>query len=297
LSEEIFKEDIMPITINTNIASLNAQRRLGTSTQALQKSYERLSSGLRIVRASDDAAGLAIADSLRADQRIAGVAIRNANDGISLISIADGGLSEMGSVLTRMAELAEQSANGVLTTTQRSALSSEFLALGSEIERIAVTTEFNGLKLLSGGAQVSLQIGFNSNSNSQIGFSGVNGTLASIGLASSGSSSLTYSINDSTTLSGQEAAKSALDAVRTAIGSLAANRGTLGAAESRLQVTINNLQVARENFASAESQIRDVDVASEAANLTRLNILQQAGASVLAQANQQPSLALSLLRG
>ncbi len=287
----------MPITINTNIASLNAQRRLGNSTADLQKTFQRLSSGLRIVNAADDAAGLAIADSLRADQRIATVAIRNANDGVSLISIADGALGQMGSVLARMAELSEQSANGVLTSTQRSALNSEFAALGSEIQRIAVTTTFNGLSLLSGGAQVALQIGFDSAANSQIGFSGVDGTLAAIGLAPSGSSILTYSLNAATTAAGQDAAKSALDAVKAAIGSLVANRGTLGAAESRLQVTITNLQVARENFAAAESQIRDVDVASEAANLTRLNILQQAGAAVLAQANQQPSLALSLLRG
>ena len=285
----------MSLTINTNIASLNAQRRLGNSTLSLQRTFEKLSSGLRIVRASDDAAGLAIADSLRADQRIASVAIRNANDGISLISISDGALSEMGSVISRMGELAEQSSNGVLSTTQRSALDAEFKALGSEIERIAVTTEFNGLKLLSGGDIISLQIGFNSSTNSQISYSGVQGTLASLGLAADGSSALIYSLNDTTTALGQASARSALDAVRGAISSLTTNRGTLGAAESRLSVTITNLQVARENFASAESQIRDVDVASEAAELTRLNILQQAGAAVLAQANQQPALALSLL--
>ena len=285
----------MAITINTNIAALNAQRRLGQTTAGLQKSYERLSSGLRIVRAADDAAGLAIADSLRADQRIAGVAIRNANDGISLISIADGALSEIGNVLTRLAELTEQAANGVLTTTQRSALDNEFKALGSEIQRIAVTTTFNGLNLLSGGAQVSLQIGFDSSANSQISFSGVQGTLASLGLSNSGSATLIFSLNDSTTAGGQVAAQSALTAVKNAISSLTTNRGTLGATESRLNVTIASLQVARENYAAAESQIRDVDVASEAATLTRLNILQQAGASVLAQANQQPALALSLL--
>jgi flagellin len=285
----------MPITINTNIASLNAQRRLGSSTGQLQKAFERLSSGLRIVRASDDAAGLAIADSLRADQRIAAVAIRNANDGVSLVSIADGALSEIGSVLSRMAELAEQSANGVLTSTQRSALQSEFTALGSEIQRISTTTEFNGLQLLSGGAQVDLQIGFSSDSTSRIGFSGVQATLSSLGLGNA-SNSLSYSVNAAGT-AGQDAARAALDAVKAAIGSLTTNRGTLGATESRLNVTINNLQIARENFASAESQIRDVDVAAEAANLTRLNILQQAGAAVLAQANQQPSLALALLQG
>lgn len=285
----------MAITINTNVASLNAQRRLGNSTGELRTSFERLSSGLRIVRAKDDAAGLAIADNLRADVRISGVAIRNANDGISLVSIADGALAEISNVLSRMGELSEQSANGVLSTTQRSALSSEFVALGSEIQRIAVTTSFNGLDLLSGGATVALQVGLASGATSQISFTGVQGTLASIGLAASGSSSLIFSVNDTTTATGQAAARSALDAVKSAISSLTTNRGTLGAAESRLNVAINNLQVSRENFSSAESQIRDVDVAVEAANLTRLNILQQAGAAVLAQANQQPALALSLL--
>lgn len=286
----------MAITINTNVAALNAQRRLGQSTGELRTSFERLSSGLRIVRAKDDAAGLAIADSLRADGRIASVAIRNANDGVSLISIADGALSEVGNVLSRMAELAEQSANGVLATSQRSALDSEFSALGSEIQRIAITTTFNGLNLLSGGSTVQLQVGFNSSSNSQISFSGVQGTLGSLGLAANNGSQLIYSLNASGAASaGQAAALSALDAVKLAIGSLTTNRGTLGAAESRLTVAVNSLQVARENFASAESQIRDVDVAQEAANLTRLNILQQAGAAVLAQANQQPALALSLL--
>ncbi|MCB0324957.1 MAG: flagellin FliC [Bdellovibrionales bacterium] len=286
----------MALTINTNIAALNAQRRLGDSTGQLRQSFERLSSGLRIVRARDDAAGLAIADNLRADQRIASVAIRNANDGISLISIADGALGEISNVLTRMAELSEQSANGTLSSTQRSALSQEFVALGSEIERIANTTSFNNLQLLSGGAAVSLQIGFDSGGNSQIQFSGVDGTLAAIGLASSGSSALTFSLNAAGDNAAQQAAAlSALDAVKLAISSLVSNRGTLGAAESRLSVAVNNLQVARENFASAESQIRDVDVAEEAARLTRLNILQQAGAAVLAQANQQPALALALL--
>ncbi|MCB0325485.1 MAG: flagellin FliC [Bdellovibrionales bacterium] len=285
----------MALTINTNIAALNAQRRLASTTGDLRKTFERLGSGLRIVRARDDAAGLAIADSLRADSRIASVAIRNANDGISLISIADGALDQMSVVLTRMAELAEQSANGTLGVQQRSALNQEFSALASEITRIAETTTFNNLQLLSGGASVSLQVGFDSGSNSQIVFQGVDGTLESIGLAAAGSAQLIYSLNASTNADAQMAARSALDAVKTAITSLTTNRGVLGAAESRLSVAITNLSVARENFISAESQIRDVDVAEEAANLTRMNILQQAGAAVLAQANQQPSLALSLL--
>ncbi|MCB0324958.1 MAG: flagellin FliC [Bdellovibrionales bacterium] len=285
----------MALTINTNLAALNAQRRLTGTTEKLRGAFERLSSGLRIVRARDDAAGLAIADSLRADARIASVAIRNANDGISLIAIADGALDQMSSVLTRMAELAEQAANGTLGAPQRSALNLEFTALASEIERIAQTTTFNNLQLLSGGATVSLQIGFDSGSNSQIAFQGVDGTLEGVGLATVGTANLIYSLNASDTNAAQAAARSALDAVKLAIGSLTTARGTLGAAESRLQVTITNLSVARENFTAAESQIRDADVAEEAAELTRLNILQQAGAAVLAQANQQPSLALSLL--
>ena len=137
----------MALTINTNIASLNAQRRLGQSTSDLRQSFEKLSSGLRIVRARDDAAGLAIADTLKSDQRIASVAIRNANDGISLISISDGALAEIGNVLQRMGELSEQSANGTLSSTQRSALQNEFSALGSEVSRIARTTTFNGIQL------------------------------------------------------------------------------------------------------------------------------------------------------
>jgi flagellin len=195
-----------------------------------------------------------------------------------------------------MAELSEQAANGTLSSTQRSALNQEFVALGSEISRIANTTTFNNLQLLSGGASVRLQVGFDSGTNSQIQFTGINGTLDSIGLAASGSEQLSVSLvaagNNQTQ---QNSALSALEAVKSAISSLTSTRGQLGAAESRLSVAVNNLQVARENFASAESQIRDVDVAEEAARLTRLNILQQAGAAVLAQANQQPALALALL--
>lgn len=292
----LFKEEVkMPITIGNNIASLQAQRRLARATDMLGTTYERLSSGQRINKASDDAAGLAIADSLRADQRIAMVAVRNANDGISSIAIADGALAEIGNVLSRLAELSEQSANGVFSVNQRSALSNEFVALGSEIERIAVTTEFNGVALLSSNDSLIIQVGFDSTSTSQIVISGITGTLTSLGLAATGSSGLSFSINGGTISEGQSSSRLALDAINRGIQSLASVRGNLGAAESRLRVAINNLSVARENFAAAESRIRDVDVASEAAELTRLGILQQAGASVLAQANQQPGLALSLL--
>ena len=286
----------MAVTVGSNIASLQAQRRLANATDKLGRTFERLSSGQRINRASDDAAGLAIADNLRAQARVGQVAIRNANDGISTIAIADSALGEIGNVLSRLAELAEQSANGVFSVVQRSALTNEFVALSSEIERIATVTEFNGVKLLSGNNNLVLQVGFNSGSTSQISFQGVQGTLQALGLATAGSSVLTYSINGTSIADGQSNSRLALDAINNAISSLASTRGTLGAVESRLQVAITSLTVARENFLAAESRIRDVDVATEAAELTRLGILQQAGAAVLAQANQQPSLALSLIR-
>lgn len=287
----------MGINIRTNVESLRAQRDLNATTDRLRTAYARLSSGLRITRAADDAAGLAIAEQLRADARIASVAIRNANDGISIIAITDGAMNEITNSLVRMAELAEQSANGVYSNSQRSALQLEFAAVGSELERIAMTTEFNGMNLLVGGLEVTFQVGFDGQSNSQVSYSGVAANLAAIGLAEAGSSQLSYSIMGNTESDSQVAARNALDAINDAIGSLTRNRGTLGAAESRLNISIQNLQVARENFSAAESRIRDVDVASEAAELTRLNILQQAATAVLAQANQQPQLALSLLQG
>lgn len=285
----------MSLTIGNNIVSLQAQRKLGQATDGLSGVYERLSSGQRINKAADDAAGLAIADSLRAQQKVASVAIRNANDGISTIAIADGALAEIGGVLSRLGELAEQSANGVFSSTQRSALQNEFSALGSEIERIAMTTQFNGVKLLSGNSSMALQVGFDSASTSQIQITNVQATLASLGLAQTNTSALTFSISGASISEGQSASRTALDAINGAISSLSSTRGNLGAAESRLRVAINNLSVARENFASAESRIRDADVAADAAELTRLNILQQAGSAVLAQANQQPGIALSLL--
>jgi flagellin len=285
----------MSINIRTNVPSLTAQRNFGQTTGRLNTAFERLSSGMRINRARDDAAGLAIAESLKADASIATVGIRNASDGISIITIADQAIGQISNVLSRLAELAEQSANGVYANSQRSALQNEFAALTSEIERIAFTTEFNGLRVLSGNAETVFQVGFNGSSLSRVTYTGVSGTLASLGLAGANSSAHTYSIVGATDVESQSAARLALDAIQTAITSVTRNRGTLGAAEARLEVTISNLQVARENFKAAESRIRDVDVASEAAELTRLNILQQAGAAVLAQANQQPQLALQLL--
>jgi flagellin len=285
----------MGLSLASNIASLSAQTKLRRTTDQLSDTFARLSSGLRINNASDDPAGLAMADSLRSDGRLAAVAIRNANDGLSLASIADSALEEVGSILSRMSELASQSANGTYTTSQRSALSSEFLALGSEVERISQTTTFNGFNLLSASSTITLQVGFNANATSQISMLSVLGTLSSLGLASSGSSRMTFSIIDTTTTGSQAAALTAMSAVSNALTSLSSVRGTIGATQSRLSSAVNYLQVARENLIAAESRIRDADIASDVAEMVRLQVLQQSGTAILAQANQQPGIVLSLL--
>ena len=285
----------MAISIGSNITSLQAQRRLDQTGTKLSQSFNKLSSGYRINRGADDSAGLAIAESLKAQSRIAGQAIRNTNDGISTIAIADGALGEVANILSRLAELASQAANGTLSTSQRSVVSNEFVALSSEIERIAQVTEFNGIKLLSGTNSVTIQVGTGSTAASQIGYQNQLATLQGIGLGTTGGA-LAYSINGTNNDSAATAARLALDAVYAAIYSVGASRGVLGGIESRLSTAIANLGVARENLVAAESRIRDVDVAEQAANLTRLNILQSAGTAVLAQANQLPSLALQLLR-
>ncbi|MCB0324399.1 MAG: flagellin FliC [Bdellovibrionales bacterium] len=284
----------MSISILTNVDSLRAQRSLSIHTARLSETFERLSTGLRIVDASDDAAGLVLADSLRADQRIADAAIRNANDGISLISIADGALEEIGNLLTRMAELAEISANGIETATTRSSLQLEFEALASEVTRISRSTEFNDLQLLADSSTITLQVGLDSSANSQIAVPAVTATLESLALGST-ADTLLYSLNAGTDQAGQDASLAALDAVQSAISLLSIERGTLGASESRLSVAVSHLSILKENFAQAESQIRDADVAFEAAELVRLQILRDASAAVLAQANQQGELALKLL--
>lgn len=284
----------MSIKILSNIPSLRALRNLELTNQSLTKSMNRLSSGYRITSAGDDAAGLAIADSLRLKSRVLDRALLNANDGISSLAIADGALGEVSSILSRMAELASQSANGTLSVTQRSSVASEFESLGSEIERIAATTAFNGIKLLSGSSQITLQIGDGSGSSSQIGYSTQLATLQGMGLGNAGGA-LTVSVNGDTDVLAMTAARAALDAVTAAINSLGSSRGILGAVESRLSSAITNIGVTRDNLLAAESRIRDVDVAEESATMTRLSILQQIGTAVVAQANQLPALALKLL--
>jgi flagellin len=286
----------MGFGIKRNLSSIQVQRSVGLTTDRLNQSFQRLASGLRINRSTDDAAGLAIAESLRGDARIASVSIRNANDGMSIIAITDGAVGQITQVLSRLIELSEQSANGAYSNVQRSALQNEFSALVSEIERVAHTTTFNGQQLLSGGGELAFQVGFDGTSLSQITYSGIQATLAGLGLAEAGSSVSKYSIIGNTTEEAQLAAQFAIDALKAAVTSVTRNRGTLGAAESRLQTTIRDLAVARENFQASEAGIRDIDVAAESAEMARNQVLQQAGTAVLAQANLQPRLVLELLR-
>ncbi len=277
----------MALTINTNIMSLNAQRNLSVTQNALAKSMQRLSSGLRINSAADDAAGLAISTNMGAQIKSMNQAIRNANDGVSMLQTAEGALNETSNILTRMRELATQSATGTVGSTERGYIDDEFKKLSSEIDRIAGATEFNGTKLLNGslsGSGVTFQIGSrNVAANDQIKVTISSAKAASLGITSS------------VTLSTQAGAQSALDTIDSAIQSISSSRGGLGATQNRLQSTINNLQVAVENTSAAQSRIQDVDVAAETANMTRANILTQAGVSILAQANQAPQAALKLL--
>jgi flagellin len=274
----------MALVINTNVASLNAQRNLSTTQLQLSKSMERLSSGLRINRAGDDAAGLAISQNMQANIRSMNQAVRNANDGISLVQTAEGALNESSNILLRMRELATQAANGVLSSSQRDNIQVEFKNLQQEIDRISAVTDFNGTKLLNGdlSAGTTLQVGTGTTTNDTV----------SVTVGKADTATLSVSANFVST---QAAAQSALTAIDAAIQSVSTARGNLGAVQNRLQSTINNLQVAVENTSAANSRIVDVDVAAETANMTKAQILAQAGVSVLSQANQSPQLALKLL--
>jgi len=276
----------MALFVNTNFASINVQRHLEETGSSLNRALERLSSGVRINDAFDDAAGLAIADKLQRDVRVLGQAIRNANDGLSALAIGEKALGSVTDILSRLSELASQSATGTVTNTQRSAIQQEFTALLSEVGRLSNNTTFNGVQLLSAGTTVTLQVGLDGSTNSQISFNTVDGSVSGI---------LTLA-QTSIAASTQESAQSALGFLTSAIANVAQTRGTLGAYESRLLSSITAARIASEAFQSAEGRIRDADVAAETAALTRGTILQQAGAAVLAQANQQPALALTLLR-
>lgn len=286
----------MAISLQTNIASLQISNKLNKTSESISDTFSRLSSGLRITRPGDDPAGAQIADTLKAQAKLASAAMMNANTAISFTSIADSALSGVSDMLTRMAELAEQSANGVYANSQRSALSNEFVALGSEIQRIAKTTQFNGVSLLSNSQTVTIQVGIDGTNLSRVDLAPITGTLNALGLASSGSDALTYSILGNTEANSYSASRAALDAVAGALNSLNSTRGSIGATESRLKTAINYLQVSREQFSAAESRIRDADIASEVSSMVRQQVLQQAQSAVLSQANQQVALALTLLQ-
>jgi flagellin len=286
----------MGLGLRTNLVSLDSQRYLKQTTGRLNQAFERLSSGLRVNRSADDAAGLGIAEVLRGDARVASVSIRNANDGIAMIAIADGALGQISNILNRLLELAQQSASTLYSNEQRSAINNEYIALTSEIERLAISTEFNGFKLLSAGDSVSFQIGFDGTSISSIAFSGVQATLGQLGLAEAGSSVVLYSLIADTENASLSASRQAIEALKVAVAGLNRSRGALGAAQSRLESTIRNLQVTRESMQSTASVILDADVAEETSEVARLSIQQQAGTAMLAQANVQPRMVLELLR-
>ena len=280
----------MTISILTNTASLAAQRNLNTTQTALASSIGRLSSGMRINTASDDSAGLGISENLKSDLRSLGQAQRNANDGISMTQVAEGSMNEMSGIVTRMRELAVQSANGSLGGTERGYIQTEFKELRNEINRISAVTEFNGQKLVDGSASTGLafQIGMHNSANDRIALSITKLTTSTLGSASLHIASATLS-----TVTGSRDALAVFD---KAIDQLSTARSKVGAVQNRMQVCISNLAVGQENLAAANSRIRDVDVASESAALTKSQILSQAGLAVLGQANQLPQAALSLLR-
>jgi len=277
----------MGLRINTNIASINAQRQLGMTTDNLSKSLEKLSSGLRINHAADDAAGLAISEKLRAQVRGYGVAERNAQDGISLIQTAEGALESIGDILQRMNEIAEQAANGTYNTTDLAALSSEVGQLASEIDRIASNAKFNGITLLAGSSSVTIQVGLSNTTNDTLVLSLVTVSVSALTLSSAAAS----------IAAGGSTAQGVLNDVAAAITQVNKLRGQFGATVNRLDFTRQNIQVTTENLQASESRVRDVDVAAEMAKFTKYQILQQAGTSMLAQANSAPQAALSLLKG
>jgi flagellin len=276
----------MSLRIATNIQSLAAQRNLSNNTAVQNKSLEKLSSGSRINKAADDAAGLAISEKLRANIRSMKQASRNANDGISLVQVAEGAMNEVGNILVRMRELSIQGASDTISDTERGFIDKEVQALKGEIDRISNATEFNGTKLLNGTtSDLELQVGINNNAMEDrflFSTSQTNSTIQGLGLGEISAASKMGSQGNLATLD-------------QAINRVNENRSSMGALQNRLQSTINNLSVYRENLEAANSRIRDTDIAEESSELTKANILSQANVSVLSQANQNSQLALKLL--
>jgi flagellin len=294
----------MALSILTNTSSLDAQRNLSKTGKALQSNFAKLSSGQRINNAGDDAAGLAISERMKSQIRSMSQAERNANDGQSLLQTAEGAMNENSGILTRMRELAMQSANGTLGDDERDALNTEFGQLREEIDRIANVTEFNGTKLLNGDntAGFQVQVGIGSQAadtiTAKMSVMNKNNYGGSTAGGNDGVDLTALSIGKGTDVAdAQTKAQTALTEIDKAIAATSKSRATLGATQNRLSVTVSNLQSANQNLSAANSRIRDVDVAEESASMTRNNVLSQAGMAVLSQANQLPSMALSLLRG
>lgn len=277
----------MSIFVNTNVSALNAQRQLFDSSSALDKSYERLSSGFRINSAADDAAGLQISTRLTSQIEGIGQAVRNANDAISLSQTAEGALGETTNALQRIRQLSIQSQNGINSAADRNALNSEVSALKNEISRIATDTQFNGRDLFDGGYSAKFMVGANSGQNISVNLSA--GSIVTAGFSSTGLGLAALSVS---TAGGASAAVVTIDTALSAVGEV---RADLGAAENRFQSSIRNLSNLTENLSSARSRIMDTDFAAETANLTKNQILQQASIAVLSQAANRPQAALSLL--
>ena len=285
----------MSAVINTNLASLNTQRNLTASQASLATSLQRLSSGMRVNSAKDDAAGLAIAERMNAQVKGLNVAIRNANDAISLSQTAEGALGKVGENLQRMRELAVQAANGTNSSADRTTLDEEYTALAGEVTRVLQSTKFNGLSLLNASAPAAgfdFQVGANNNANEKINIA-TSDITAGAGIAAVTGAGASASIADATGAK----ALAAMDALSTAIDEVSSSRAKFGASQNRFEAVIANLQIASENQSASRSRIMDADFASETANLTRGQILQQAGTAMLAQANSLPNGVMALLRG
>ena len=284
----------MAIRIFNNTASVNAQRNLDINSSRLSKSIERISSGIRINKGSDDAAGLAISEGLRSDIRALRQATRNANDGMSLVNVAEGALNEQSGILIRLRELASQAATGTVGSTERASIQLEFSALRQELTRIANTTEFNGIGLIDGSLASSvastshtlIQIGIDNTANSRLD---LNNTLA---LDAVTAEKLGLNV---LSVSASAEALTALASIETAIASVTASRGKVGAIQNRLQRSVSSLSISTENLQAAESAIRDADIAHEIAELTRNQILVQTSTAMVGQSNLIPQSVLQLL--
>jgi flagellin len=287
----------MPSVVNTNLISLNSQRALSGSQSSLATSMQRLSSGLRVNSAKDDAAGLAISERMNAQVRGMNVAIRNANDGISMVQTAEGAMSKVGDALQRMRELAVQARNATNSTSDKDSLDKEFGELAKEIQRVIGGTTFNGISVIGSNAgTMTFQVGANTTSDDTIDIATTNmGSATEItAVAGTSNTGAGRAVIDNTTDSAS--LKTVIDNLDTAINFVNAERATMGASQNRFDAVISNLQVSVENQSAAKSRITDADFAAETANLSRAQILQQAGNAMVAQANQLPQQVLSLLR-